>query len=189
MNTVSDSTVSNTELSEFFAPRRVPGRELSQFLSASYLCAKANSLSSSQNSPSLLQNSVRLSEFSSPKQYSRNSIPPRFLLAICQDFDFIFPVEPPRCCHPICAPLFRITEASTTTPSTTTSVACHYCFYHYYLLPLLLLPPLLPLPTTTTTNKQQQLLLLLLLLLPPLLLLLLVLLLPPQPTPTSSDTP
>ena len=30
----------------------------------------------SQNSPSLLQNSVRLSEFSSPKQYSRNSIPP-----------------------------------------------------------------------------------------------------------------
>ena len=30
----------------------------------------------SQNSPSLPQNSVRLSEFSSPKQYSRNSIPP-----------------------------------------------------------------------------------------------------------------
>ena len=30
----------------------------------------------SQNSPSLLQNSVRLSEFSSPKQYSQNSIPP-----------------------------------------------------------------------------------------------------------------
>ena len=30
----------------------------------------------SQNSPSLTQNSVRLSEFSPPKQYSRNSIPP-----------------------------------------------------------------------------------------------------------------
>ena len=29
-----------------------------------------------QNSPSLPQNSVRLSEFSPPKQYSRNSIPP-----------------------------------------------------------------------------------------------------------------
>ena len=33
----------------------------------------------SQNSPSLPQNSVRLSELSSPKQYSRNSIPPVFL--------------------------------------------------------------------------------------------------------------
>ena len=30
----------------------------------------------SQNSPSLPQNSVRLSEFTSPKQYSRNSVPP-----------------------------------------------------------------------------------------------------------------
>ena len=40
------------------------------------LCAKANSPSFSQNSPSLPQNSVRLSEFSSPKQYSRNSIRP-----------------------------------------------------------------------------------------------------------------
>ena len=59
-----------------FGPHRVPGRELSEFLSAYYLCAKANSPSSSQNSPSLPQNSVRLSEFSSPKQYSRNSIPP-----------------------------------------------------------------------------------------------------------------
>ena len=33
-NTVSGSTVSNTELSEFFCPRRVPGRELREFLSA-----------------------------------------------------------------------------------------------------------------------------------------------------------
>ena len=75
--TVSESTVSNTELSEFFCcPHRVPGRELSEFLSAYYLCDKANSPSFSQNSPSLPQNSVRLSEFSRPKQYSRNSIPP-----------------------------------------------------------------------------------------------------------------
>ena len=75
-NTVSEGTVSNTELSEFFCPHRVLGRELSEFLSASYLCDKANSPSFSQNSPSLPQNSVRLSEFPSPKQHSRNSIPP-----------------------------------------------------------------------------------------------------------------
>ena len=75
-NTVSGSTVSNTELSEFFGPHRDPGGKLSEFLSAYYLCAKANSPSFSQNSPSLPQNSVRLIEFSSPKQYSRNSIPP-----------------------------------------------------------------------------------------------------------------
>ena len=54
---------------------RVPDRELSEFLSAFYLCDKANSPSFLQNSLSLPQNSVRLSEFSSPKQYSRNSIP------------------------------------------------------------------------------------------------------------------
>ena len=58
-NTVSESTVSNTELSEFFfCPHRVPGRELSEFLSAYYLCEKANSPSFSQNSPSLPRNSV-----------------------------------------------------------------------------------------------------------------------------------
>ena len=60
----------------FFCPPRVPGGELSQFLSAYYLCAKANSPSFFQNSESLLQNSVTLSEFSPLKQYSRNSIPP-----------------------------------------------------------------------------------------------------------------
>ena len=37
LNTVSESTVSNTELSGFFGSNRVPGRELS-----AYLCAKAN---------------------------------------------------------------------------------------------------------------------------------------------------
>ena len=98
-NTVSESTVSNTELNEFFGAHRVPGRELSEFLSAYYLCAKANSPSSPQNSPSLPQNSVRLSEFSPPKQYSRNSIPPvsffvRFLSFLGQKTDKkgIFPI-------------------------------------------------------------------------------------------------
>ena len=59
-----------------FCSHRVLGRELSEFLSAYYVCDKANSPSFSQNSPSLPQNSVRLSEFSSLKQCSRNSIPP-----------------------------------------------------------------------------------------------------------------
>ena len=63
---VSESTASNTELSEFFCrSRKGPGRELSELLSAYYLCAKANSLSFSQNSPSLPPNSV-----SSPFQNS-----------------------------------------------------------------------------------------------------------------------
>ena len=34
---------SNIELSEFFGPHRVPGRKLSEFLSAYDLCVKANS--------------------------------------------------------------------------------------------------------------------------------------------------
>ena len=41
-----------------FGPHRVPGRELSEFLSAYYMCAKVSSVNFSQNSPSLLQNSV-----------------------------------------------------------------------------------------------------------------------------------
>ena len=45
-NTVSESTVSNTEISEFLCSHRVLGRELSEFLSAYYLCAKASSPSS-----------------------------------------------------------------------------------------------------------------------------------------------
>ena len=53
--------MSNTELSGFFCPHRVPGRELSEVLSVDYLCAKANSPSFRQNLPSLPQNSVRLS--------------------------------------------------------------------------------------------------------------------------------
>ena len=43
LNTVSESTVSNTELSEFVCLHRVLGRELSELLSAYYLCDKANS--------------------------------------------------------------------------------------------------------------------------------------------------
>ena len=61
---VSEGTVSNTELSEFFGPQRVPGRELSELLSPFYLCANATSTSFSLNSPSLAQNSVNfLSRF------------------------------------------------------------------------------------------------------------------------------
>ena len=33
LNTVSESTVSNTELSKLFGPHRVPGREVSEFVS------------------------------------------------------------------------------------------------------------------------------------------------------------
>ena len=72
-NTVSESTVSNTELSEFFGPHRVPGGKLSEFLAAYYLCAKGNSPSFFAE---LTEFAPELSEFSSPKQYSRNSIPP-----------------------------------------------------------------------------------------------------------------
>ena len=57
-NTVSESTASNTELSELLVPHRVPGAELSEILSGYSLCAKANSPSMSENSPSLPQNSV-----------------------------------------------------------------------------------------------------------------------------------
>ena len=57
-NTVSESTVSNTELSEFFGAHWVPESELSEFLPAYFLCAKANSPSFSQDSPSLPQNSM-----------------------------------------------------------------------------------------------------------------------------------
>ena len=54
----------------FFALTEFQG-ELSEFLSVYYLWDKVNSPRFSQNSPSLPRNSVRLSEFSSPKQYSR----------------------------------------------------------------------------------------------------------------------
>ena len=72
-NTFSESMVLSTELSEFFCPHRVAGRELSEFLSTYYLCAKMNSPSLSQNSPNLPKNSV-----SSLFRHSalENNIPP-----------------------------------------------------------------------------------------------------------------
>ena len=63
-NAVLESTVSNTKLSKFFGPHRVPGRELTEFLSAYYLFAK-------ENSPSFLAELTKfgaeLSEFPLPK--------------------------------------------------------------------------------------------------------------------------
>ena len=56
-NTVSDS-ISNTELSKFLGPHRVPGRELTEFLSSYYLRAKANSPSVPLNSLSVAQHSA-----------------------------------------------------------------------------------------------------------------------------------
>ena len=47
------STGSNADLSEFFGRHRVLERELSELLSAYYLCANAYSPSFSQNLPSL----------------------------------------------------------------------------------------------------------------------------------------
>ena len=48
---VSESTASNTKLSEFFCPDQGPGRELSEFLSACFSCAKASSMSFSPTVP------------------------------------------------------------------------------------------------------------------------------------------
>ena len=72
-NTVSEGTVSNTELTEFFGDHRVPGRELNECRSANYLCAKANSPSFLAE---LAEFAAELSELSLPKQYSRNSLLP-----------------------------------------------------------------------------------------------------------------
>ena len=75
-NTVSESTVSNTELSEFFGLSEFRGED-SVSSSQPIICVpKRTHRVFLQNSPSLPQNSVRLSEFPSPKQYSRNIIPP-----------------------------------------------------------------------------------------------------------------
>ena len=56
-NMVSESTVSNTELSEFFL-HRVRGGELSELLSGCYSCAKAAHRVVRRTHQSLLQNSV-----------------------------------------------------------------------------------------------------------------------------------
>ena len=68
-NTVSESTVSNTELSEFFCAPRVPGRELSEFLSA-YFCMPMRTHRVAAELPQTQR------VLSHPKQHSRNSIPP-----------------------------------------------------------------------------------------------------------------
>ena len=58
-NTVSESTVPKTELSEFFGAHWVPGSEFSEFLSAYDLCAQANSPSFTAE---LTEFAVKLSE-------------------------------------------------------------------------------------------------------------------------------
>ena len=72
-NTVSESTVSNTKLSELFCPHQVPGRELSECLSA-FLCVwkRTHRVFFAE----LTELAAELSEFFLPKQCSRNSILP-----------------------------------------------------------------------------------------------------------------
>ena len=69
---------SNTELGEFFlALTEFRGESSVRFLSAYYLCDKANSPSFFfAELTEFAPNSVRLSDFSLPKQCSRDSIPP-----------------------------------------------------------------------------------------------------------------
>ena len=62
---VSESAVSNTKVSEFFDHHRAPRRELSEFLSAYYLCAEANSPSFFAE---VTKFAAELSEFCLPKQ-------------------------------------------------------------------------------------------------------------------------
>ena len=64
--TVLESTVSNTELSEFFCPHRVPGREPSEFL----LFVGQSELT--EFFAELTEFAAELGEFSLPKQYSQN---------------------------------------------------------------------------------------------------------------------
>ena len=70
----------------FFCPHQVLGRELSEFLSAFYLCTKANSPSLSQNSSSLPRNSVSALFRNSTleKQYSTTV---SYLVAIVRGFE------------------------------------------------------------------------------------------------------
>ena len=72
-NTVSGSTVSNTELSEFFLGSLSSG-ERTQWVPLSLLFVRQSELT--EFFAELTEFAVKLSEFSSPKQYSRNSIPP-----------------------------------------------------------------------------------------------------------------
>ena len=74
LNTVLESMVSNTGISELFGPHWVSRKERSEFLSACYnVCADANSLSFRRTHRVCRRTPW---EFSLPKQHSRNSIPP-----------------------------------------------------------------------------------------------------------------
>ena len=68
--------VSNTELREFFGLTEFRGASSVSFFQPIICVPKRTHRVFSQNSPSLPANSMRLSEFSSPKQYSWNSSPP-----------------------------------------------------------------------------------------------------------------
>ena len=93
LNTVSESTVSDAGLSESFCPHRVPGRELSEFVSAYDLCAKPSSPSSMQNSSSLPKKCLRAlsSETILSKQYSARFLAMVFLggkgMSVFEGFD------------------------------------------------------------------------------------------------------
>ena len=73
-NTVSESTVPNTELGEIFSPHRAPGRELSELLSAYDVCVRLSELT--ESFAELTEFAAELSEFCLPRQCSWNSIPP-----------------------------------------------------------------------------------------------------------------
>ena len=80
-NTFSESTASNTELSDLFGPHRVPGRELSEFLAACYL---TNTICLQNRTHRVVrrthQVAAELSEFSLPKQYCRKQYSAGFLM-------------------------------------------------------------------------------------------------------------
>ena len=75
-NTVSESTVSNTELSELFGPHRVPGRtqRVPLRLTLSLLFVFGSELT--EFFAELTEFAAELSEFTLLKQCSRNSILP-----------------------------------------------------------------------------------------------------------------
>ena len=69
---VSESTVSNTELSEFFGPHRGPGGKLSEFRSAYSLLVCQSELT--EFLAEAAESAAEFSEFPLPQQFSRNSI-------------------------------------------------------------------------------------------------------------------
>ena len=75
LNTVSESTVSNTELSEFFLALPEFRGDNSVSSSQPFLCEKKSELTGFFFAE-LTEFATELSEFSLPKQYSRNSVPP-----------------------------------------------------------------------------------------------------------------